>query len=320
MTDVGRLRSDIATQVGPRPFEVSFDAAVAELAERQHGVVAHRQLVALGVAPGAIKHRAGTGRWHCIHRGVFAVGHRRLTADGHRMAAVLACGPGAVLGYRDAAALWGLRRNSRTKVDVIAPRSVGSRRGIQVHRVRHLHPDDWTVHDGTPVTTVARTLLDLAEVVRPREVERAFDEAERLRLLDLVALEASCARGHGRHGLKVLRHLIEYRRPSLVDTRSALERLFIPFCRDHGVPMPSVNVAVAGFVVDALWPQESLVAELDGYEFHGKTRAAFENDRRRDATLLVAGYRVIRLTWRRLHHEPERVATDLRALLATSPR
>jgi hypothetical protein len=315
MTDVGRVRSDIATQVGPRPREASFDAVVSELAERQHGVVAHRQLIALGLAPGAIKHRARAGRWHGLHRGVYAVGHRRLGANGYRMAAVLACGPGAVLGYRDAAALWGIRRTARTSVDVIAPRSVGSRPGIDIHRVRHLHPDDCTIHEGIPITTVARTLLDLAEVVRPREVERCFDEAERLRLLDLRAVEAVCARGHGRRGLKLLRPLLEDRRPSLVDAWSPLEAIFLPFCRRHGVPLPAVNVAVGEFIVDALWPEQRLVAELDSWEFHGKTRAAFEGDRRRDATLLLAGHRVIRLTWRRLHREPERVAGELRALL-----
>src|SRR5215213_1229959 len=118
MRDVGRIRSHSETKSGPRPLGPSFDAAVAELAERQHGVVALRQLRALGLGPGAIKRRSSNGRLHLVHSGVYAVGHRRLTANGHRMAAVLACGPRAVLGYRDAAALWGLRRSSRTSVDV----------------------------------------------------------------------------------------------------------------------------------------------------------------------------------------------------------
>jgi Protein of unknown function (DUF559) len=130
-----------------------------------------------------------------------------------------------------------------------------------------------------------------------------------------VALEATCACGHGRHGLKVLRHLLADRRPSLVDTWSVLEARFLPFCHRHGVPVPAVNVAVAGFTVDALWTRERLIAELDSYEFHGKTRAAFERDRARDAALLIAGYRVVRLTWRRVEREPERVAGQLRALL-----
>jgi hypothetical protein len=232
------------------------------------------------------------------------------------MAAVLACGPRSVLSHRDAAALWGLRPTARTRTDVTVPRPAArSRPGIDVHRVRALHPDDCTIHEGIPVTTVARTLFDLAEVVRPREVERCFDEAERLRVLDLRAVEAVCARGHGRRGLKVLRPLLDDRRPSLLDTRSPLEAIFLPFCRAHGVPLPAVNVAVGAHTVDALWPSQRLVAELDSWEFHGKTRAAFEGDRRRDATLLLADHRVIRLTWRRLHREPERVAAELRALL-----
>ena len=100
-------------------------------------------------------------------------------------------------------------------------------------------------------------------------------------------------RGYGRRGLKVL---VEDRRPSLVDTWSPLEAVFLPFCRGHGIPLPAVNVAVGDFTVDALWSHQRLVAELDSWEFHGKTRAAFEGDRARDATLLLAGYRVIRLT------------------------
>src|SRR5215217_3903446 len=131
MTDVNHRRSDMATQGGSRPLEPSFDAAVAELAERQHGVVAYRQLVALGLAPGAVKHRAGVGRWHGIYRGVYAVGHRRLTPNGHRMAALLACGPRSVLSHRDAAALWGLRPTARTRTDVTVPRPAArSRPGI----------------------------------------------------------------------------------------------------------------------------------------------------------------------------------------------
>jgi hypothetical protein len=315
MRDVGSIRSHSEAESSPRPVVASFDAVVAELAERQHGVVALRQLRALGLGLGAIKRRSKNGRLHLLHVGVYAVGHRRLTAKGHRMAAVLACGPEAVLGYRDAAALWGLRQTARMKIDVIAPRSVHPRPGIDIHRVRALHPDACTVDEGIPVTTVARTLLDLSDVVRPREVERCFDEAERLRLLDLRAVEAVCARGHGRRGLKVLRPLLEDRRPSLLDTRSPLEASFLPFCRRHGLPLPAVNVAVGEFIVDALWSEQGLVAELDSWEFHGKTRAAFERDRRRDATLLLAGHRVIRLTWRRLHREPERVAAELRALL-----
>jgi hypothetical protein len=255
------------------------------------------------------------GRLHRVHVGVYAVGHRKLSAHGHRMAAVLACGPGAVFSHRAGAALWGLRASARPRIDVTVGRGGRGGPGIDVHRVRALHPDDRTVHDGIPVTTVARTLLDLAEVLRANEVERAFDEAERLRLLDMRALAAVCERATGRHGLRVLRPLLADARPSVAETRSPLERVFLSFCRDHGLPLPAVNVLAAGFTVDALWPKQRLVVELDSYEFHGRSRGAFERDRARDAALQLAGYRVVRITWRRLTREPEAVAATIRALL-----
>jgi hypothetical protein len=306
---------DPAAGTGSFVASRSTDHAVAELAVAQHGVIAHRQLVALGLKPGAIKHRSALGRLHRVHVGVYAVGHRKLGANGHRMAAVLACGSGALLSHRAAAALWGLRASARPRIDVTVGRAGRGHPGIDIHRVRALHPDDCTVHDGIPVTTVARTLLDLAEVVRTTEVERAFDEAERLRLLDMRALAAVCERAAGRHGLRVLRPLLEDARPSVAETRSPLERVFLPFCRDHGLPLPAVNVLAAGFTVDALWPKERLVVELDSYEFHGRSRAAFERDRARDAALQLAGYRVVRITWRRLAREPDAVAVTIRALL-----
>jgi Transcriptional regulator, AbiEi antitoxin/Protein of unknown function (DUF559) len=303
---------------GVAPFDgrLSGDRAIAALAARQHGVISLEQLEELGLTAGAVKHRIGAGRLHRLHVGVYAVGHRALSGRGHRLAAVLACGRDAVLSHRDGAALWEVRFTARTRIDVTVPRAhARSQPGIDVHRVRSLHPEDCTVRDGIPVTTVARTLLDLAEVVRPREVERAFDEAERLGLLDLVALEAVCRRARGRRGLKVLRPLVADRRPSMQDTRSPLERIFLPFCRDHGIPLPATNVEVAGLLVDAVWPAQRLIVELDGYEFHGKTRSAFEADRVRDATLQLAGYRVVRITWRRLEREPDAVASLLHELL-----
>jgi len=311
MSDVNHLRSDRATRGGSPP-----DRATAELASRQHGVIAHRQLRALGLDPGAIKHRVAAGRLHRVHVGVYAVGHRLLTANGHRMAAVLACGPAAVLSHRSAASLHGLRQNARTAIDVTVPRPrARSRPGIDVHRVKRLHPDDRTVVDGIPTTTVARTLLDLAEVTNRAELERAFDEADRRRVLDLSAFEALFARSTGRHGLSATRGVLK--RTTSPDTRSALESAFVRFCDAWNIPAPQTNVLVEGFVVDALWPEQKLIVELDGYAFHGTTRSAFERDRVRDADLQRAGYRVLRLTWRRLHEDPGPVAATLHALLAS---
>lgn len=173
------------------------------------------------------------------------------------------------------------------------------------------------MREGIPVTTVARTLLDLAEVVDMRRLERAFEEAERLRLLDLRVIERTCERNAGRRGLKPLRALLSDAQP-VVDTRSELERRFLTFCRGAQLPPPAVNVIVAGFEVDALWPDRRLVVELDGYAFH-RTRAAFERDRARDAALQLAGYRVLRLTARRLGEEPAAVAEAVRRLLIRPP-
>ncbi|HEX8688884.1 MAG TPA: DUF559 domain-containing protein [Solirubrobacterales bacterium] len=171
---------------------------------------------------------------------------------------------------------------------------------------------------GIPVTSVARTLLDLAEVVDERQVERTFEEASRLRLLEMRALEDVYARGHGRRGLKSIRPLIEAAR--MPDTtRSPLEDRVLALCREYGLPLPATNVGVLGHEVDAFWPREKLMVEADSFSYHGH-RAAFERDRARDAAMQAEGYRVIRLTHRRLEREPETVARELKRLLAQSPR
>jgi predicted transcriptional regulator of viral defense system len=167
MTDVGHLKHGMRAANGPG------DRGVAELARRQHGVVARRQLVALGLGRGAIAHRLATGRLHCFHVGVYAVGHTALSYRGRWMAAVLACGPGAVLSHRSAAAHWGLRPSDRARVDVTVPWGSRARRpGIDVHRVRRLFHEDRTVEEGIPITAVPRTLLDLAEVVSRDRLDR----------------------------------------------------------------------------------------------------------------------------------------------------
>ena len=226
------------------------------------------------------------------------------------MAAVLACGLEALLSHASGAALWEVRPTAGSLVDVTTPRSRNGERGIRVHRVRALDPDDCTTHDGIPVTTVARTLLDLAETVSPTQLQRAFEEADRLGLLDMCAFE----RLFGRRGLKPLAALVEAHRGPAPMTRSELERRFLDLCRDTGLPTPVVNVKVAGMEVDMLWPEQRLVVELDGHAYH-RTRAAFERDRIRDAALQQAGHRVLRVTDRRLGAEPAAVVETVRSLL-----
>jgi hypothetical protein len=311
MTDVVDISGDM------RPQRRPGDRGIAALAARQHGVVAHRQLMRLGLSRSAIQHRLRAGRLHRVHRGIYAVGHARVSVHGRSMAAVLACGTGAVLSHRSAASHWGLRPSARPVSDVTAPgRSRRPRRGIALHLVRDLDPRDRDTEDGIPVTTVARTLLDLAEVVRLPDLERAVEAAERLRLFDLRAVEDTMARNRGRRGLRPLHQALEAYRP-LPDTRLELERRFLDLCREVGLPPPSVNVMLAGLEVDFAWQDARLVVEMDSRTYH-MTRAAFERDRIRDASLQLAGYRVLRITHRRLRHERAAVARTIRSLLTTS--
>jgi very-short-patch-repair endonuclease len=286
------------------------------LAERQHGLVARWQLVRGGIGRGAMEHRLKCGRLHSVHRGVYAVGHRVLSRDGWWLAAVLACGADAVLSHRSAAALWRIRPTERARADVTVPRAIGSCRSIQVHRTA-LAADEVTVVRGIPVTTVARTLLDLAAVVPPRHVERAINEAEVLRLGDERSLARLLERYPRRPGTRALRKAGSSALGSV--TRSELEHAFRTFLDDHDLPSPIFNVQIEPVgEVDCLWHNHGLVVELDGRATHD-TRAAFERDRERDRRLQALGHRVVRVTWRQLHTQPQALAHDLRALLQRAP-
>jgi hypothetical protein len=233
------------------------------------------------------------------------------------MAAVLACGEGALLSHRSAAALWALmKRPRRQPVEVSATAGRG-RPGITVHE-GGIHKADRAVVADIPVTSVARTLFDLAEVVDERKLGRAFEEADRLGLLEMRAVEEVCARGVGRRALRPISRLIEEAREP-VWTRSDLEERFALFCRDYDLVPGATNIEVLGHEIDAFWPRERLVVELDGYSFH-RHRAAFEADRAKDAALQAAGYRVIRVTDRRLEREPAAIAEEIRQLLSSSPK
>jgi hypothetical protein len=293
--------------------EHAIDAELARLAGRQHGVVATRQLSALGLARGGVAARARAGRLHRVHRGVYAVGHTVLTVNGRRMAAVLAAGPGAVLSHASAAALWDIRPTSATRIDV-SVRSAGGRAkrpGLRIHRTPTLQTDEITAHQGIRVTSPARTLLDLASSLPRRALERALDEAEIRELYDRRALEAVALAHAGEHGARALAEaLAQDGDPVLTD--SELEEIMLGLCDEQQLERPTPRAWVAGLRVDFLFAASRLVVETDGYRYH-RTRRAFERDRERDAILARAGYRTLRFTHRQLTREPARVAETIRS-------
>jgi very-short-patch-repair endonuclease len=291
------------------------------LAARQHGVVSTHQLLHLGLTRSAVNKRATAGRLHRLHPGVFAVGHPIVSTEGAYMAAVLACGPNALLSHRSAAALWQLRRSVRSRIDVTAPgrrrRALGR---IEVHRTRTLTPSDATRVKNIPCTSLARTLVDLAEVVDRRALERACEQAEILDLFNADAVEDALTRVRGRHGAPKLRAVLGAAVPGPTLTRSELEERFLALCRAARLPHPEVNAWIAldggeGAEADFLWRAEALIVETDGHATHG-TRRAFERDRRRDQRLQLAGYRVIRFTWRQVVGDPAGIAATVKGLLA----
>jgi len=228
------------------------------------------------------------------------------------MAAVLACGPAAVLGHRSAAALWGIDSRWRTPIEVSAP-TERRHQGVRVHCTRTLTRHDVTVHYGIPVTAVARTLLDLAAVLDDKALARAVNDAQlkcRLRLDDLAQL---IARSPGRSTSRLRTFVDRHDAP----TRSVFEDAFLSFVDRYGLPRPRVNEDVAGYEVDVLWPEHKLVVELDSRAYHDSEQP-FERDRNKDADLLTAGYSVLRVTWRRLKDAPTLEARRLAVLLARS--
>lgn len=293
------------------------DARIARLAAAQHGVVALDQLRALGVGVGAVNTRVRAGRLHRLHRGVFAVGHSRLSREGRWLAAVLALGDGAVLSHASAGALWDLRPSSAAAIHVTVPTPGGrrSRRGIVVHRSGALHPRDVARRHGIPVTSVARTLLDLATTLADGPLTRAVERALVLRLFDLARLTEAIDRNPARRGAGRLARVVASLRDEPALTRSELEGQMLDLCAASGLVSPEINALLAGCEVDFLWRNERLVVETDGHEHHG-TRSAFERDRARDARLTALGYRVVRVTYRQLVRERDVVACRLEALLA----
>jgi hypothetical protein len=288
---------------------------VRRLASSQRGLAVREQLLAAGVTRGAIAHRIAVAALVVVHRGVYRIGHDAPAPFVAEMAAALYFRGDAVLSHRSAAAIWGLLPSAPGEVQLtIVGRDSRSRPGIRLSRAETLDRRDFRWRDGLPVTSPARTLIDLASCSDEAEFERALAQARVLRLVDDRHLHEAMARGPHRRGVAGLRSVLAAQRgPAL--TRSEAERRFLALIDAAQLPWPEVNVSLCGHEVDCLWPGATVVAEVDGHAFHGD-RAAFERDRRRDQVLVAAGYDVIRVTWRQLTEEPLAVAVRLGQALA----
>lgn len=296
------------------PSPADLDRIASNIAAGQHGVVARTQLLAAGATPRRIQLRVESGRFRPLHRGVYLVGSV-VPPRAIPLAACLACGPGTVISHRSAAVLWGLvaAETGDRVVDVTTPGHRRRRPGVRVHRSRTLPRAEKTRLDGVPVTTVPRTLLDLSVLASARTIERAVAEAL-ARGLTTEARLADCLRRHARlPGSARLGAVLDLGPPAL--TRSEAEERFLALVRRADMPRPRVNARIGTYEVDFHWPAARLVVEVDGYGPH-HSRRAFERDRRRDATLVARGYSVIRVTWREMTDQPEKVVFRLGQALA----
>ncbi len=300
------------------------EAAAAELASRQHGVVSVTQLRALGFPYSTIHDRALTGRLYKIHKGVYAVGRPDLPPKGRWMAAILACGPGAVLSHASAAALHGIRPSAATRIDVTVPRPyMPSRPGIRGHRRTALTAPDLTEVDGLPVTAVPRTLLDLATILTEPQLERACEQAVLEGVFDLIAMSDLLRRSHGHRGVRRLRCVLGHGDLGSDVPASGLERRFRELCEGGGLPPPEINryllLGDSYHKVDFLWRSQRVVIEVDSDRYHS-TGWQRRRDAERDALLRAHGYRAARVTEEEIEHRPKEATTTAAALLARRRR
>jgi hypothetical protein len=298
----------------PKGRDDGIDFAISALARRQHGVVTRAQLIDAGCTPDGVKHRVSNGRLHPLYRGVYAVGHTKLTEDASFIAAVLACGEGAVLSHRSAIEHWKMRGKNGGPVHVTVPGGGKPRHGIEIHR----GTPEATSLRGIPVSTVPRTILDFARVAKPEEVALAINEAK-LRNLAKHGQIARLPQTHAHYpGIAAVKAALGDSPTRF--TRSGLERRFLRFCSSHGIPLPDCNVPLMfdgrPIEADCVWPQHKLIVELDDRATHSSP-ASFDNDRARDRALAVEEWRPLRVTPAHLD-ERTQLAADLKRLLGTA--
>lgn len=274
------------------------------------------QLKRLGMSSEAVATRVRHGHLLRVHKGVYAVGHSKLTARGRWLAAVMACGSGSLLSHRAAAALWELAATPSGPPDVTSP-SRRQHNGVRCHRCYSLQPEDGTVIDGIPVTSLARTQLDLAEILSAPRLRAVLEAAQRREILDFSRIETLLERSNGRRGCGPLRAALNELGETAPWTQSVLEQRFLELIREAGLPEPQTNVVVDGYVVDCFWPEHNLVVELDSYGYH-RSRHSFEEDRRKDAAHALAGRRSLRISRERVQNEAGQLMVELKALLAAA--
>jgi very-short-patch-repair endonuclease len=285
-------------------------SAAWRLVAEQHGVVARRQLLALGLSSAAIEHRIATGRLHRIGHGIYSVGRSELSLRGRWLAAVLGCGSRAVLSHASAGELWGIMVAASAWIEVSVPfASPRVRPGVRVHRRPSLRECDWKLHDGIPVTNPVLTLIDVAATsLDDASLERAVGEADRLDLVDADSLGVALEHYPGKPGVGRLRDLLARRTFRLTD--SELERRFLALVHSAGLSMPLTRQEVNGFRVDFFWPESGLVVETDGLRYH-RTPAQQARDRVRDQVHAAAGLTALRFTHAQVYYEADRVRSTL---------
>jgi very-short-patch-repair endonuclease len=290
------------------------DRVAGELADRQHGVASHEQLVAAGLSHRAVSRSLKAGRLRPMFRSVYSVGHAAVRREGWCRAALLACGDKSVLGHRTACMLWRFRHDELFPLSVIVPNNRGRKIDrVQVRRMQ-LGRREWMTLDGLRVTTPARTIVDMAGELSPREMRRLVERAQDLRRFDPNRIEIVLERNPRRPGCRPLLHLIALLKPDADGAKSYLERLFLTLIRKAGLPKPGVNVKIEGRERDFVWRNQRLVIEVDGYAFHS-SKQAIARDKKRDRELTAALWRPARFTYEEVAFEPAATASDLRDLL-----
>ena len=299
---------------------------IIRLASRQHGVVSRRQLLEQGLVSQTIEKRVARAGLFVIYPGVYATGTPLLTRDGILMASVMRAGEGAALGSRSAAAVWGFRPH-QSPIEVLRQEGGSNQRArlrvhgerrwpyLLIHEARRLPPSEVTIYRGLSLTTPARTLLDLAAAVPEKQFNRAFTEADRLGLLNDQELVTCAERTQGRKGGGTFRRAVKRRIPGVSAAASLLEAIVLGLCNANQIPVPVTNEMLNGFRPDFRWPDQHVIVEADGYEYH-RGQEMFENDLLRADLLREDGWDVLRFSWRMLDENPDRVARRIRKALS----